>query len=70
MLKSVSKVVAKAASTVQRISMEDELKIENLLVLDVRESQEALQGPVVGSIDIPRSVLEMKITDILSAVSS
>lgn len=63
MLKSVSELVADAASTVERISMEDALKIDNVVVLDVREPQEILQRPVVGSINIPRGILEMKITE-------
>jgi phage shock protein E len=63
MLKSVSELVAEAANTVERISMEDALKIENVVVVDVREPQEASQRPIVVSINIPRGVLEMKITE-------
>ena len=63
MLKSVSELVAEAAGTVERISMEDALKIENVVVIDVRELREASQRPVVGSINIPRGVVEMKITE-------
>ena len=53
MLKSVSELVAEAAGTVERISMEDALKIKNVVVEDVREVQEASQRPVAGSINIP-----------------
>ena len=63
MLKSVSELVAEAAGTVEKISMEDALKIENVVVIDVRELQEASQRPIAGSIKIPRGVLEMKITE-------
>jgi len=63
MLKSVSELVAEATGIVERISMEDALKIENVVVVDVRELHEASQRSVAGSINIPRGVLEMKITE-------
>ncbi len=63
MLKSVPELVAEAAGTVERISMENAFKIKNVVVVDVRELQEASQRPIAGSINIPRGVLEMKITE-------
>ena len=63
MLKSVPELVAEAAGTVERISMEHALKIENVVVVDVRELPEVSQRPIAGSINIPRGVLEMKITE-------
>ena len=63
MLKSVPELVAKAAGTVERISMENALKIKDVVVVDVRELQEASQRPIAVSINIPRGVLEMKITE-------
>jgi phage shock protein E len=63
MLKSIPELVADAAGTVEIISIETALKITNVVVVDVRELQEASQRPVAGSINIPRGVLEMKITE-------
>ena len=63
MLKSVPELVAEAASSVERISMENALKIENVVVIDVREQQEVSQRPVPGSVNIPRGVIEMKIAE-------
>ncbi len=63
MLKSVPELVAEAASSVERISMEDALKIESVVVIDVREQQEASRRPVPGSVNIPRGVIEMKIAE-------
>ena len=63
MLKSFPELVAEAAGTVESVSMKNALKIENVVVVDVRELQEASQRPIAGSINIPRGVLEMKITE-------
>ncbi len=63
MLKSFPELVAQAAGTVESVSVKNALKIENVVVVDVRELQEATQRPVAGSINIPRGVLEMKITE-------
>ncbi len=63
MLKSFPELVAEAAGTVESVSMKNALKIENVVVVDVRELQEASQRPIGGSLNIPRGVLEMKITE-------
>lgn len=64
MLKSVSELVSKVAGRIEQISMEQALKIENILVLDVREPPEVAQRPINCSTNIPRGVLEMKITEL------
>ena len=64
MLKSVSEIVGEVADDIQRVSMEQALLIDNVLLVDVREREEVAQRPVVSSINIPRGVLEMKITEL------
>jgi len=64
MLKSVSDLVSNVASRIEQISMEQALKIENVLVVDVREPPEVAQRPINCSTNIPRGVLEMKITEL------
>jgi rhodanese-related sulfurtransferase len=64
MLKSVSELIAEVAGRVESISMEDALKIENVLIVDTREPPEAAQRPIACSTNIPRGVLEMKITEL------
>ena len=64
MLKSVAELVAEVACGVERISMEQALMIANVLVVDAREPPETAQRPVAGSTNIPRGVLEMKITEL------
>lgn len=64
MLKSVSELVAEVAGRVERISIEQALKIENAVMVDCREPPEVAQRPITGSINIPRGVLEMKITEL------
>ena len=51
MLKSVSKLVAEVADMVARISMEEALMIENVVVVDVRSIHSGIDDmlPVVGS---------------------
>ncbi len=63
MLKSIPDLIAEVVSGVERITMENAIKIENVLVVDVREIPEVAQRPVASSIHIPRGVLEMKITE-------
>jgi phage shock protein E len=62
MLKPVSEIIAEVADRVETISMEQALEIENALVVDVREPPEVAQRPIAGSTNIPRGLLEMKIT--------
>ena len=64
MLKSVSDLVAEAADQVERVSMEQALKIDNVVMVDAREPLEVAQRPVSGPINIPRGILEMKITEL------
>ena len=64
MLKSVSELVVEVSAQVEQISMEQALKIENVLVVDAREPSEVSQRPIAGSTNIPRGVLEMKITEL------
>ena len=64
MLKSVSEILTEVTGDIQRVSIEQALKIDNVLLVDVREPEEVAQRPVVGSINIPRGVLEMKITEL------
>ena len=64
MLKPVAELVAEVADQVESISMEDALKIENVLIVDTREPPEVAQRPVACSTNIPRGVLEMKITEL------
>jgi len=44
--------------------MEQALEIENILVADFRESPEVAQRSINCSTNIPRGVLEMKITEL------
>ena len=46
MLKSVSEFVSKVAGRIEQISMEQALKIENILVVDVREPPRSLNDPL------------------------
>jgi rhodanese-related sulfurtransferase len=63
MLKSIPELVAEVVGNVERISMEHAIRIENVVLIDVRETLEVSKQPVAGSISIPRGVLEMKITE-------
>ncbi len=69
MLKSVSELAAEVARRVERISMEQALKIEDVLVVDDREPPEVAQRPINCSTNIPRGVLEMKITELTQDLS-
>jgi rhodanese-related sulfurtransferase len=67
MLKPMSELLQQAAQNVQLISAQkaaEELKQNNGLLIDVRESAEHFASPAVGAINIPRGVLEMKIMEI------
>jgi len=70
MLKSVSELVADASARIERISMEQALEIKDVLVVDVREPPEVAERPVSGSTNIPRGLLEMKITQLTNDPST
>ena len=63
MLKSIPQLVAEVVGNIERITMENAIRIENVVLVDVRETQEVSKQPIAGSINIPRGVLEMKITE-------
>lgn len=62
MLRSVPDLIAEA--DVERVSIDDALAIDGVVIIDVREPQEAAQRPAAGIINIPRGVLEMQITGV------
>lgn len=68
MIKPVSEIVAAAKAASHCLSAEDALKLyretENALLLDVREPIETQSGTLEGSVNIPRGVLEMKISEL------
>ena len=66
MLKTLPELISEVKQDIQTTSAKDAYllsKNEQTLFIDVRESQEATQSPVVNSINIPRGVLEMKISN-------
>jgi len=64
MLKSVPELFAEAAKGVDRISIEQALEIESVILVDCREPAECAAKTIPGAINIPRGVLESKITEI------
>ena len=62
MLKTFPELLAEAATKVETVSIKEALVIENVVIIDVRELQEASQRPVAGSINIPRGILEFQVT--------
>jgi len=64
MLKSIQELVAEAANGVDRISIEQALEIENVIMVDCREPAEIAAKSIRGSINIPRGVMESKITEL------
>ncbi len=64
---SVPELVQQAAGGVRRLDAQSalaECKEKQGLIIDVREPAEVSQLPTAGSINIPRGVLEMKITEL------
>ncbi len=64
MLKSVQELLAEAANGVDRISIEQALEIESVIMVDCREPAEFAAITIKGSINIPRGVLESKIMEL------
>jgi len=66
MLKSVPELVANAKASVATLSAADAAKrITNendTLLLDVRETEEHKAGSIEGAVNIPRGILEIKIS--------
>ena len=66
MLKSVPELVAMAKASVDTLSAADAAKrIANendILLLDVRETEEYKSGSIEGALNIPRGILEIKIS--------
>jgi len=60
---SAMDLVAAAKQNITEISVEEaKQKLSDMLVLDVREPAEYTQGHIHGAINIPRGVLEFKIS--------
>ncbi|MCV6614841.1 MAG: rhodanese-like domain-containing protein [Cellvibrionaceae bacterium] len=65
MLKPIPELVAEARQTLRCLKAEDamvEQKENHGLIIDVREPEEVAQTPAPESINIPRGVLEMKVS--------
>jgi rhodanese-related sulfurtransferase len=63
-LRSIPELIADVRQNLRCISAEQAQqeisKLNNALLLDVREPQEAMEHPVAGASNIPRGVLEMQ----------
>lgn len=67
MLITIPALIQQASQNVRRIDAATafaECQSKSGLVIDVREPGEVSGKPVAGSVNIPRGVLEMKITDL------
>ncbi|MBE9537287.1 MAG: rhodanese-like domain-containing protein [Proteobacteria bacterium] len=66
MLKTVEELVGKAMESVKTLSAEDGAKFatgqKDVLFIDVREPSEHIEKSIPGVINIPRGLLEMKIS--------
>ncbi len=70
MIKPVSELVEEAKSQCECLDPESAKKFlsenRNAIILDVREPHEAAESKLPHSVNIPRGVLEMKITELTS----
>lgn len=68
MIKPASEIVCAAKEKSRCITPEEAVRLvkkaAGAIILDVREPGEVSAGSIDGSVNIPRGVLEMKITDI------
>jgi len=63
MLKTIPEVVSQASATLNTLTAAEasaQCKVNNGLIIDVREPNEFAEKSAVGSINIPRGLLEMK----------
>lgn len=74
MLKTPAQVIEAAKGRTNCISPEKAAalmaKLNNALLIDVREPTEAAQGSLKGAINIPRGVLEMRIGEFCSVANT
>jgi len=68
MIKSASEIVCEAKEKSRCITPEEAVRLikkaVGAVILDVREPSEVSSGSIDGSVNIPRGLLEMKITDL------
>jgi rhodanese-related sulfurtransferase len=67
--KTPQQLVQEAKAVIQEVTVKDSKKMidakENLIVLDVRDSQEFAEGHLPGAINISRGFLEFKVEKII-----
>jgi rhodanese-related sulfurtransferase len=65
MLKTIPELISEVRRSIQTTSAKDAylLPQKSSLFIDVREPQEVTDSPVLNSINVPRGILEMSITN-------
>ncbi|GHB61404.1 sulfurtransferase [Psychrosphaera saromensis] len=63
MIKSAAQLVQEMKDTIKEVSVEELAAhlANNIVLIDVRESEEFSSGHIPGSVNFPRGVLEMKL---------
>jgi phage shock protein E len=66
MLKTIPELISEVRRSIQTTSAKDAYLLsqkKSSLFIDVRESQEVTDSPVLNSVNLPRGILEMSITN-------
>lgn len=71
--KTFQQLVAEAKTRIQEITLEElktwQAESKNIVLLDVRETQDFQAGAIPGAISLPRGILELEVDEVITDIN-